>query len=261
MNMAVKAITSKDNPVLKRIRASIKDNSGYKSDQTIWIEGDHLCSSAIHCGIQFTELLLLDTATESDLIFWSKHASQIYTLPESLFSALSQLPSATPIVGSIVVPSAQQINRSESIIVLDEVQDPGNAGSILRCAAAFGYKQIVTTHGSVSLWSPKVVRSGMGAHFGLKLFESMEISQLVQLSLPVMLTDSHRGVFLHEMTRQRSIPDTCLWVFGHEGRGVNQKWLDSKVNVVRINQPGGQESLNVAAAAAICLHAHASQKT
>jgi len=261
MHMVVKAITSKDNPVLKRIRASIKDNSGYKSDQVIWIEGEHLCSSAVQCGIQFSELLLLDSATESELNFWSKHALHIYTLPENLFSALSQLPSATPILGSIVVPSAQQINPAESVVVLDEVQDPGNAGSILRCAAAFGFKQIVTTHGSVSLWSPKVVRSGMGAHFNLKLFESFEISQLAQLSLPVMLTDSHRGDFLHEMTRQRSIPDTCLWVFGHEGRGVNQKWLEGNVNVVRINQPGGQESLNVAAAAAICLHAHASQKT
>lgn len=258
--MTLKAITSKDNPVFKRLRSALKENSGYKSDNHLWIEGENLCESAIEKGLHFKEIILLDTVVERELDFWSKSAAQVYTMPQNLLNALSQLPSATWVLGSLVISDAHAIDPSGPIVVLDEVQDPGNAGSIIRCAAAFGFRQIVTTPGSVSLWSPKVVRAGMGAHFSLQLIESVEIDQLIHLSIPILLTDSHHGEFLHELSRQQLLPTACLWVFGHEGRGVSQNWQAENIHWVRITQPGGQESLNVAAAAAICLHAYSSQR-
>jgi len=258
--MALKSITSKDNPVFKRIRGSLKENASYKSDSLFWIEGEHLSLSAIEKGLRFNELILLDSMAESELLYWSKFASHVYVMPQKLLSGLSQLPSATWGLGSLSVPTNQSIDASNAIIVMDQIQDPGNAGSILRCAAAFGFKQVVSTPGSVSLWSGKVIRAGMGAHFSLELFESIDITQLIDLSVPIMLTDSHRGEFLHELSRQKLIPTSCLWVFGHEGQGVSQSWHSEKIHRVKIAQPGGQESLNVAAAAAICLHAHASQR-
>ena len=138
-------------------------------------------------------------------------------------------------------------------MVLDRVQDAGNVGSILRSAGAFGFRQVVALKGSAALWSPKVLRAGMGAHFGLRLIESADPSALDRLAVPVVVTSSHRGSFLHEAPP----PFPCAWVMGHEGQGVSEVLALRADHAVRIAQPGGEESLNVAAAAAICLHASA----
>jgi TrmH family RNA methyltransferase len=136
-------------------------------------------------------------------------------------------------------------------VVLDRVQDAGNAGSILRSAAAFGFTQIAALTGTALLWSPKVLRAGMGAHFALRLVEGLAADDLAALRVPLLATSSHHGQPLH-LAR---LPWPCAWVFGHEGQGVNAA-LDERATLrLRIVQPGGEESLNVAAAAAICLHA------
>jgi TrmH family RNA methyltransferase len=136
-------------------------------------------------------------------------------------------------------------------VVLDRVQDAGNVGSILRSASAFGFRQVLALQGTAALWSPKVLRAGMGAHFGLELHEGLAAGDLEALTVPWLVTDVHQGALLQDV----AIPQPCAWVLGHEGQGVAPA-LAARARVrVRIGQPGGEESLNVAAAAAICLHA------
>ena len=137
--------------------------------------------------------------------------------------------------------------------VLDRLQDAGNVGSILRSAAAMGFAQVLALKGTAALWSPKVLRAGMGAHFGLHLVEGLSVDDLGALKVPLLVTSSHEGDFLH----QARLPWPCAWVLGHEGQGVNAALQAMASQSVRIAQPGGEESLNVAAAAAICLHASA----
>jgi TrmH family RNA methyltransferase len=96
-----------------------------------------------------------------------------------------------------------------------------------------------------------VLRAGMGAHFGLHLVEGLAPSDLAALELPLIATSSHRGEPLHTST----LPWPCAWAFGHEGQGLDDAVARQAGLWCRIGQPGGQESLNVAAAAAICLHA------
>ena len=91
----------------------------------------------------------------------------------------------------------------------------------------------------------------MGAHFGLALFEGLQASHVFSLGVPLVVTSSHHGGLL----QSQSIPSPCAWAFGHEGQGLAQDLLEGAARSVRIGQPGGEESLNVAAAAAICLHA------
>jgi TrmH family RNA methyltransferase len=107
--------------------------------------------------------------------------------------------------------------------------------------------------GTAALWSPKVLRAGMGAHFGLRLVESVQAGALSELALPVITTSSHGGALLH----RAQLPWPCAWAFGHEGQGVGSEVSQRASLAVRIAQPGGEESLNVASAAAICLHASA----
>jgi len=142
-------------------------------------------------------------------------------------------------------------------VVLDGLQDAGNVGMILRSAGAFGFRQVLAMKGTAALWSPKVLRAGMGAHFGLRLIEGLEADGLMKLHVPLLATSSHQGAYLH----QAALPWPCAWVFGHEGQGVSAALAARAAQSVRIVQPGGEESLNVAAAAAICLHASAAANT
>ena len=97
----------------------------------------------------------------------------------------------------------------------------------------------------------------MGAHFGLQLAEGLDESALDALRVPLITTSSHGGPFLHELQREARLPARCAWVMGHEGQGVRDSLMARSSLQVRIAQPGGEESLNVATAAAICLHASA----
>ncbi len=139
-------------------------------------------------------------------------------------------------------------------VVLDRLQDAGNVGSVLRSAAAFGFAQVVAVTSTAALWGPKVLRAGMGAHFGLRLVEGCDVETLAEtLAVPLLVTSSHEGSLLHEA----DLPWPCAWVMGHEGQGVGPELMARAAQHLRIAQPGGEESLNVAAAASICLHASA----
>ena len=104
---------------------------------------------------------------------------------------------------------------------------------------------------------PGVGKSTFIERFGLNLIESLAVQDLQELRLPILTTSSHQGPYLHEWVAQRQLPARCAWVLGHEGQGVQQPLIERAGLSVRIAQPGGEESLNVAAAAAICLYASA----
>jgi len=123
-------------------------------------------------------------------------------------------------------------------------------GSILRSAAAFGVAQVLALKGTAALWSPKVLRAAMGAHFGLGLVEGLVLNDLDALQIALVGTSSHAKDLVHDV----SLPHPCAWVLGHEGQGIDAQLLQRCSMLVRIPQPGGEESLNVVAAAAICLY-------
>jgi TrmH family RNA methyltransferase len=157
-----------------------------------------------------------------------------------------------PRMGFVIdLPAPAALSAGAASLVLDRVQDAGNVGSMLRSAAAFGFTQVLALKGTAALWSPKVLRAGMGAHFGLQLLEGLAPDALDALAVPIIVTSSHHGSFLH----QQALPMPCAWAMGHEGQGVGDALMARASLKVRIDQPGGEESLNVAAAAAICLYA------
>ena len=114
---------------------------------------------------------------------------------------------------------------------------------------------MLSMRGTAALWSPKVLRAGMGAHFGLRLVEGLEPADLDALGVPLLATSSHAANALHAV----SLPAPCAWVLGHEVRGVSEALMQRCALTVRIPQPGGEESLNVASATAICLYEAARQ--
>src|SRR6187549_2849207 len=144
-------VSSRDNALLKDLRRLAQDNTAYRKQGQVWLEGDHLCRAALESP-----------------------ARMGFVLP---------LP-AVPVLAA-AAPS----------VILDRVQDAGNVGSILRSAGAFGFGQVIALKGTAALWSPKVLRAGMGAHFALQLVEGLEPEALAALTVPIVVTSSHHGSF------------------------------------------------------------------
>jgi TrmH family RNA methyltransferase len=245
-------VTSAANPLLKELRKLSQDSHAYRKLGRVWLEGDHLCSAALQRGM-LPQVLVISESLSHEEPQWLGRADRDVVVPDALFASLSSLESPARMGFVIDAPPAREIEATAPTVILDRLQDAGNVGSVLRSAAAFGFRQVVAMKGTAALWSPKVLRAGMGAHFALALVESAEATQLDALAVPFIATSSHAGEFLHGA----KLPWPCAWLLGHEGQGLAAD-LASRANIsVRIAQPGGEESLNVAAAAAICLHASA----
>ena len=251
----VKHITSRDNPWLKALRRLSQDASAYRKQGQVWLEGDHLCRAAMARGCVVEEGVFTESAWAQAPQAWKTVAARQVILADDLFASISGLESPAQMGFVLKLPEPVGIAPQLPTVVLDRVQDAGNVGSILRSASAFGYRQVLAMKGSAALWSPKVLRAGMGAHFGLQLMEGLAPQDLDELDLPWLATSSHQGPYLHELVARQALPSPCVWLLGHEGQGVREEFMTRAALTVRIAQPGGEESLNVAAAAAICLHA------
>jgi TrmH family RNA methyltransferase len=177
-------------------------------------------------------------------------------VPPQLFRSLTTLESPSGIGFVLPLEAPPALRPAAASIVLDRLQDAGNVGSILRSAAAFGVEQVLALKGTAALWSPKVLRAAMGAHFALALVEGLEPADLDALQIPLVGTSSHADGLVHAV----SLPAPCAWLLGHEGQGIDARLQARCATLVRIPQPGGEESLNVAAAAAICLYESARQR-
>ena len=252
-------ITSRDNPLLKELRKLSSEPTAYRKTGRVWLEGDHLCSAALTRGIKPSMAVFSESFMPLAGVFTAsvaiKNVVKIVTITDKLWQDISGLESPAKMGFVVDLPSSVQISPNVATVILDRVQDAGNVGSILRSAAAFGVKQVIALTGTAALWSPKVLRAGMGAHFALQLVESASLEDLSVLTIPLVVTSSHQGDFLQNLMKNKQLPQPCAWVMGHEGQGVRAELLQQASVSVRIGQPGGEESLNVAAAAAICLHA------
>ncbi len=244
-------VTSRDNTLLKDLRKLSQDNTAYRKQGRVWLEGDHLCRAAMARGLKPAVGVFCESFWPVAPAEWAQAAIKTIVIPDSLMADISGLESPARMGFVLDLPTPAALAPSAASLILDRVQDAGNVGSMLRSAAAFGFSQVLALKGTAALWSPKVLRAGMGAHFALQLIEGLALEDLDALTVPVLVTSSHHGSFLH----QESLPMPCAWAMGHEGQGVGEELMARASRKVRIDQPGGEESLNVAAAAAICLYA------
>jgi TrmH family RNA methyltransferase len=250
---AVQHIQSRDNALLKDLRRLAQDSTAYRKQGRAWLEGDHLCRAALQRGQQPAYAVFQASLWAQQSAQWPAEMGRIVVVDDPLFATISGLESPGRMGFVLPLPAAAGVMAGDACVVLDGLQDAGNVGAILRSAAAFGFAQVIAMKGTAALWSPKVLRAGMGAHFGLSLVEGADPDALAGLKVPLLATSSHQGDYLH----QSALPWPCGWIFGHEGKGVSAATAARATRFVRIVQPGGEESLNVGAAAAICLHASA----
>lgn len=254
--MTPQDIASRDNPLVKQLRALAHGNTAYREQGRVWLDGDHLVRALLaRGGRPALGVFTPEGWAEAGEVLQGA-AQRNVRVPAALMAGISTLDSPPSMGFVLALPETPAVQVGAPTVVLDRLQDAGNVGSILRSAAALGFSQVLAIKGTAALWSPKVLRAGMGAHFGLHLIEGLDAAALQALQVPLLVTSSHQGEWLH----RAALPWPCAWVLGHEGQGVSETLTQRASAFVRIAQPGGEESLNVAAAAAICLHASAAAR-
>lgn len=202
------------------------------------IEGPHLLAAAIEAGIEPFAVF----GTEAGL---SKAGMNGIAMTAPVFAAIADADTTQGVAAEIPLP---ELRRDGSLVLLEGVQDPGNVGAIIRSAAAFGAGTVVLDRQCADPWSPKVLRAGQGGHFAVGV---RQVDDLVAAIGDRRLIST--VVSGGKALRQANLSGSIAWAFGAEGAGLSSELIAKAAERVTIPMAGG-ESLNVAAAAAICLY-------
>lgn len=253
MPATVTQIESRRNPLVAKLRKLSADGAAYRQLGVVLLEGEHLCTEWLErSNTPARQTIVSAAGWEQPQVRQLAEAAgvEIAIVATATMAAVSSLDSPPPIAFLVPTPEAAGPWPDAPTVVFDRLQDPGNVGSVLRSAATFGFAQAIALAGTAALWAPKVLRAAMGAHFRLRIVEGADLGVLTTLAVPLLATSPHATDRLDSF----ALPWPCAWVFGHEGQGVDQTLVARCTAMLAIPQPGGGESLNVAAAAAVCFY-------
>lgn len=250
----MKRVSSSSNPGYRQLRQLVESSRERRRLGLTVLDGIHLAQAYGASGRHPERLVVSETGIENNeikQIVKKYSSSEILLLSDGLFKALSQLVTPSGILAVIGTPRPQPIPRDlESCVLLEDLQDPGNLGSILRTAAAAGLRHVLLSRNSVHAWSPRVVRAGMGAHFMLEIHEQADLLAVAaSFCGQVMAASRGAGRSLYDA----DLTGRVAFAFGNEGAGLSAGLKAAAHTQVSVPMPGGTESLNVAAAAAVCL--------
>ena len=255
MTGELKPISSRDNPTVKRLHAlanSARDRRVF--GQTL-LDGPHLVAAALDAGWRLRELAVSDHGIErEEIAALLRRCAGVpaVRLADPLFAHVSPVETPSGLIAVIDLPAPPEERPfAESLLVLDGVQDAGNLGTILRTAAAVGLRDVLMTPGCAQAWSPRVLRAGMGGHFALRIHEQADVAGLLH-AYPGDILATGLGSSARELY-EFDLRGPVAWLFGAEGRGLSPAVALLATGTVIIPMPGAVESLNVAAAAAVCL--------
>jgi TrmH family RNA methyltransferase len=257
----MKLIQSRDNPFYKellKLTGSARQRG--KVNQAL-LDGAHLLAACLDAGVVPLHILLNAAALQDDEIAsLLERVSDITIthLEDKLFAELSELKTTTGILTLIGLPQpSAAVSDSRFALLLEDIQDPGNLGSILRSAAAAGCDAVFLSQGCADAWSPKVLRAAMGGHFALHIYERQNLPDVAQaFSGTLLATDLQATHSLYDC----DLTGNVALMMGNEGAGLSEELFNLATRKIIIPMSGKVESLNVAAATAICLFEAARQK-
>lgn len=251
---AIKRISSRDNAFYKSLhRLSSSGRVRREAGQTL-LDGAHLLRAFLDAGGKPKHLLVNEQALQDAEIAGLLQACADVAqtqFDDPLFAQLSELKTPSGLLALIDIPPAGvEVAHSQFALLLEDIQDPGNLGSILRSAAAAGCDAVYLSQGCADAWSPKVLRAGMGGHFALSILESADLAKVAAAFTGKLLAAS--------LQADKSLYDSNLrgklaFAIGNEGAGLSPALLDAAQQHFIIPMRGKVESLNAAAATAVCL--------
>lgn len=257
-------ISSKDNEFIKHIK-KLKDKKYRDMNKEFVIEGIKLIREAIEEKAEIKQIIICDNCLDSDIIpkelMYEIAKYECVYVTESIFKVISDVNTPQGILAIIGRNAGEaQIDYMQDIIVaLDDIQDPGNLGTILRTVDSIGLNQILVSKGTADSYNPKVVRSTMGAIFRIKIIECENLEntlkEVKKHKFKLVVTSLQTEKSLYDINF-----DKKLIVIGNEANGVEQKIQDLADEKIKIPMLGKTESLNASVATGIVLYEYVRQK-
>ena len=258
----MKTVTSRDNAAYKALARLATSSSERRRQGLSLIEGAHLLEAYLATGAAPQEILVTPAALEKDEIARLVERStpaRVTLLSEALFDALSGVQAPSGVIACVKTPPGRKVPPTAPLVLaLENIQDPGNVGTLLRSAAAAGAEHVVLSPTCAFAWSPKVLRAGMGAHFALNIVEGVDLEAFL---------DTYRGTSVAlSLEADASLYDADLKgpvviLVGNEGAGLSSSLVARASKRVRIPMSGRMESLNAGVAGSLCLFEVVRQRT
>jgi len=252
-------IISRQNPLVKELRA-LRDD---RSSSLLFLEGYHLVMEALRSGLKLEILVMEDRFPDSDGLRQAKsHARKAYLVSSSVFRAVASVDTPSGILAVAEAPAASWETLTKKspapLVILDGIQDPGNAGAIVRTAEAAGAAGVITLEGTARLFSPKALRAAMGSSLRLPLMEHRRLAETAERCrsagyrlVGACGADSAQATVRYDQADWKT---PVALVLGAEGRGLDPAWEPYLEQSVKIPMEPPVESLNVAVAAAVLLY-------
>lgn len=245
-----KRIASRDNATFKALRAMAAEPR--RHGRTL-ADGIHLVATCLARGVRIVQLLASESGLRHPEIVRLLHDAsgiECMVLRDGLFREISGVLTPTGVAAVIEIPPAPEGDIAGDALLLDAVQDGGNVGAILRTAAAAGVRDVLLGPGCAGAWTPRVLRAGQGAHFSLAIREQVDLAGTLAVGrATAVATVAHGGTNLYAL----DLSGPVHWLVGNEGAGLSPALAQAAKVGVTIPLANGAESLNVAAATAICL--------
>lgn len=248
----MKHIASAANPLYRALMKLARSSRERRKQGLALIDGVHLLDAFLDSGGKPQHVLVADSTGSKEEIgtLIRRLSAPPIVLGDALFESLTALDSPSGVLAAIPIPGPRPPVAPGCWLLLEDVQDPGNLGSILRSAAAAGASDAWLSKGCADAWSPKVLRAAMGAHFSLRLHDRTDLASAALRCAGQVVALTADGV--HSIFELDLVGPLAL-ALGNEGAGLSAGLREAATESARIPMPGRAESLNVAAAAAICL--------
>lgn len=247
----MKLIQSRDNAFYKQLRKLAESGRERRKSGRTLLDGVHLVEAFEQARGLVETLIVAEGARQQPEIARLIAGRDLIVLSDVLMRELGLVDTPSGLLA--VVPISQgatAVDFASEAVLLDGIQDPGNVGTLLRTAAAAGIRQVLLSSGCAAAWSPKVLRAGQGAHFVLNIIEDADLPAFVAAyrgTTAVTCLDGATSLYA------ASWHAPLAWIFGAEGQGVRPELIAAARLRIKIPMASGVESLNVGAAAAICL--------
>jgi TrmH family RNA methyltransferase len=245
-------IRSKENSLIKQV-IKLAQNSSYRKQfgQAV-VYGEHLVEEALKNNCLHSLLIAEERWDRYQTLLAGLATDKIYLVPKAIMSKMSLLDTPTDIIGlitTVTMPVTSAVYTNDCIL-LENIQDPGNLGTIMRAAKASGINTIVLSGNSVDVYNSKVLRASQGAQFGLTILTQADLTKFIQLYRgQVIATTPYATISIYQL----KLTQPVAWVFGNEGQGISAELLQQIKIQAKIPMLGNAESLNIAMAATVCI--------
>jgi RNA methyltransferase, TrmH family len=249
--MSFKHIVSRDNPVFKHLKKLSENARERRAEGKTLLDGVHLIES--YCeAIGEPELIIIPEGKSSlEATQLMQHLEHVNTImfPTLMFAELTPVATSTGILAIVKTPQVAAPNEIKFALMLEDIQDPGNLGSMLRTALGAGVEAVYLSKGCTDAYSPKCLRGGQGAQFYLPIIEGANLLEIMQNFAGNTYATTMDGASLYA----QDLTQPTAFVIGNEGAGLSNKLIEAASHKISIPMHQSLESLNAAAATAVCL--------